>query len=405
MATPVTHEPPRPASREGVRSDNWCEPPYNRWGFRHVRELTRTARVRRGEAAVRPLPERVRPLGGLQVLHGGDRFTVETALEAAYTDSFVVVHDDAVVYEWYAPGMTRHTNHLVMSVSKSLTSTLVGSLVGDGFIEVAGFAHTYVPELVGTSWEGATVQHLLDMTAAVRFDEEDYDNPLSDGCLIEWASGYTIPGERKPAVEGLPPDTVAWILSLPPQGVHGDRFQYRSIITDVLGWVVESVTGERFADVFSERIWQRIGAEHDADLIVDERGFPAVEGGFCTTARDLARVGLLHLHRGMVGGARVIPAEWTDRILCADPVLVEHYRASSAGDPATPDAYYHDCWWVDATAGRYGGHGINGQRLVVDRPTGTVIAQHSTWPHRWDPPLAALQDAVQEVVLSALART
>ena len=158
-------------------------------------------------------------------------------------------------------------------------------------------ASTYVPALRGTAWDGATVQHLLDMSAGVAFNEEDYDDPESDGCLIEFVSGYR-PRQRT----DLPADTASWILSLPAQGSHGDRFQYRSIITDVLGWIVEEVTGQRFADVFSDRIWSRIGAEHDADLIVDACGFPTVEGGICATPRDLARFGQMHLQRGAVRG-------------------------------------------------------------------------------------------------------
>lgn len=366
--------------RAGVTSDNWIDGPYNRWGFNHVRELAHTARVWRGPGVVRALAERAADLRGFRVEHEGEQYGLTEALEAVYTDAIVVLHDGDVAFEWYAEGVRPERPHLVMSVSKSLTSTLIGALVGEGLVSPDEFAHTYVPELLGTAWEGATVQHLLDMSAAVQFDEEDYDNPRSDGCLIEQVSGYTPHRD-----EDLPPDTAAWILSLPPQGVHGDRFQYRSIITDVLAWVAESVTGERFADVFSDRIWQRLGVEQDGDLIVDSRGFPTVEGGFCVTARDLARVGQMHLDRGAVGGVQVIPAEWTDRILDGDDTLRAHFEAARQGNV---HEYYHDCWWViDAARGRYAGHGINGQHLVVDRSTGTVIAQQSTWPNRMDLPL------------------
>jgi hypothetical protein len=258
---------------------------------------------------------------------------------------------------------------------------------------------TYVPELAGTAWQGATVQHLLDMAAGVEFDESDYDNPESAGCLIEQISGYTT--HRRP---DLPADTASWIVGLPAQGTHGDRFEYRSIITDVLAWVAECVTGQRFADVFSERIWSRIGVEHDADVIVDAKGFPTVEGGICCSARDLARVGLLHLERGVVNGAQVIPAEWTDHVLSDDPVLKAHFAAGDAFDPQVPNAYYHDCWWViDASLGRYAGHGINGQHLYVDRSTQTVIAWQSTWPGRMDDDLREFGSVVATQVLRHLA--
>jgi CubicO group peptidase (beta-lactamase class C family) len=101
----------------------------------------------------------------------------------------------------------------------------------------------------------------------------------------------------------------------------------------------------------------------------------------------------------------VVPAEWTDRVLCADPTLIAHYAASSSGDPATPQAYYHDCWWVwDAAKGRYAGHGINGQMVLVDRSTNTVIAMMSTWPHRMDPQLSDFGSRVAEELLDHLSR-
>lgn len=396
MKTPVSHDRPPTARRDGVNSDNWIDAPFNRWGFQHVRELARTACIPRGEGPVWRLPERAVDLSGVQVPHATGAFALHDALRAVYTDAFVVVHDGAIVHEWYEDGVDPHRNHLIMSVSKSFTATLIGALVGEGLVRTEEFAHVYVPELRGTAWEGATVQHLLDMSAGVVFDEDDYDNPESDGCLIEQVSGYTT--HRRP---DLAPDTASWILSLPPQGTHGDRFQYRSIITDVLGWVAESVTGMRFADAFADRIWTRIGAGRDGDIIVDAKGFPTVEGGICVTARDLARLGQLHLQRGAVGGAQVVPAEWTDRVLVDDGTLRAHFTAAM-GEGPTGHEYYHDCWWViDAAKGRYAGHGINGQHVVIDRSTNTVIAQQSTWPQRMDDDLQVFGMQVLLTVLDA----
>ncbi len=399
MKTPVTRTRPAAASREGVTSDNWIDAPFNRWGFRHVRELTGTARIRRGVGPVWQLPERGGSLRDLVVLFEHEQYLLAEALDAAYSDAFVVTHDGEIVYEWYAEGVGADDTHLLMSVSKSLTATLIGVLVGEGRIDPATRADAYAPQLLGTAWEGATVQHLLDMSAGVEFDESDYDNPESAGCLLEPISGYTT--HRR---ADLPPDTITWALQLPPQGEHGDRFEYRSIITDILALVAEQVTGERFADLFGDRIWSRIGAEHDADVIVDAAGFPTVEGGICVTPRDFARFGQMILQRGRVGGAQVVPASWTDRVLDADPALIGHFRAGAAADPAHPDAYYHDCWWVlDAAKGRYAGHGINGQHLWIDRSTGTVIAHHSTWPGRMDDDLRQFGGTIALAVLDSFA--
>jgi CubicO group peptidase (beta-lactamase class C family) len=180
------------------------------------------------------------------------------------------------------------------------------------------------------------------MRAGTRFDEEDYADPHSDGVLLDQISGY-----RTRTTADLPPDTYAWIRALRNDREHGSNFKYRSILTDVLGWVATSATGERFADLFADRVWSRIGAEHDAAVIVDDAGFPVVEGGICVTPRDLARFGLLWLEDGTVAGRRVVPASWTARLRERDGDLVAAFAearrdegrscsTTTAGGSSTP---------------------------------------------------------------------
>lgn len=356
-----------------VTSANWIDPPYNRHGFLHVRDLTNTVVVAKGAGAPLALTDaRIDPseLGDLeQVIHG------------TYTDSCVVLHRGRLVYEYYDVGVQPTDRHILMSVSKSLTATLIGCLVDEGLLTVDQDVTDFVPEL--SEWRGCTVQHLLDMRAGIAFDEHDMDDLDAPGVLIEQVSGYTT--RRR---DDIPFDTESWIRQLPAVAPHGTHFEYRSILTSMLGWIAEIVTGQRFAEAFSERIWSKIGADSDADLIVDSKGFPVVEGGFCTTTRDLARFGQMILQRGEIDGRRVVSGEWIDRTLDADPVLVDDYRRSYSADARFPDAYYHDCWWVHDAANRhYTGVGLGGQLLWIDRRAEMVVAKFSSTPKRVDPRL------------------
>jgi CubicO group peptidase (beta-lactamase class C family) len=372
-----------------VTSDNWIEGPFNRWGFLHVRELARTARIGRGDGPVLELPDDPMDLGAVPIPSAG--MTFAASLDETYTDGICIVHDGRVVFERYVDGMGPGDTHLLMSVSKSLTATLIGVLVGEGVLDPDEDVTRYVPVLRGTAWEGCTLQHLLDMRAGTRFDEDDYDDPDSDGVLIDEISGYRT--HRRP---DKPPDTYAWIASLDNDRAHGSAFKYRSILTDVLAWAAVEATGMRFPDLYADRIWSRIGAERDAEIIVDAAGFAAAEGGFCTTLRDLVRFGLMHLER------RVVPAAWVDRLLARDDALIHAFTPESL--PGHPDGFYHDCWWVwDGAAGIYSGYGINGQQLLIHHPSRTVIAKFSTWPTRWDDRLAAFADAANVAVLAHLA--
>ncbi len=361
---------------EGLTLSNWIDAPHNRWGFWHVREMTRSARISRGDGPVTALPRDDRSFDDVVFEHEGEQVTWERFLTETYSDALVVIHDAKIVNEWYVDGYGPADTHLLMSCSKSLTATFLGVLVGDGRVDPLATVPGYIPRLRGTAWEGCTVQAVLDMRTGTGFDESDYGDPMSDGRLIEEVSGY-----RPRTREGLPSDTAAWIEQIENVREHGGVFEYRSILSDVLAWIIQEVTGKPFAVAFSEEVWGRIGAERDADIIVDEAGFPVVEGGICTSARDFARFGLMCLSGGEIGGRRVIPSEWLARLRARDQDLIDAYVATQGLDPAFPDACYHDQWWVlDPDAGIFSGYGINGQQLLIHPPSQTVVAKFSTWP-------------------------
>jgi CubicO group peptidase (beta-lactamase class C family) len=375
---------------------NWIDPPGNRWAFRHVRELTRTARISRGDGPVRPLHPASGDVIDLSITHRGAVWSLGDVLSSTNTDAFLVWRDGALLAESYFEGMGADDTHLLMSVSKSLTSVLAGIYVGRGLINLDATVPEHVPELRGTSWDGCTIEHLLAMRSGTDFDEDDYDDPDSMGRLVEEMSGY-VPRTRS----DLPPDTPTVIRTLPNSRPHGGHFQYRSIITDVLAWVIESVGRGRFHELFGRELWSRIGAEHDADIIVDSAGFPCAEGGICTTARDLLRFGLLVLDDGRVGDHQVVPAHWFARIRHRDQDAIDAF-AGAADDPTTPDACYRDMWWVDdPAAGVFAGNGINGQHVLIHHPTRTVIVKLSVWPQRWDQEAFDLTRAAMRAVCSS----
>ncbi|MFI5293180.1 MAG: HAD-IA family hydrolase, partial [Candidatus Limnocylindrales bacterium] len=74
---------------------------------------------------------------------------------------------------------------------------------------------------------------------------------------------------------------------------HGGPFRYRSVLIDVLGWALERVAGARLAELLSREVWRPMGAEFDADIVVDGRGNAMADGGMSATLRDLGRFGLL----------------------------------------------------------------------------------------------------------------
>jgi CubicO group peptidase (beta-lactamase class C family) len=367
----------------GVTSANWLEGPFNRLGFRRVEKLVRTALIPRGDGPVFELPRAGRDLSGFRFDHEGRSLDLESMLAATFTDGFLVIQDGAAVYERYFGGFVASDRHLLMSVSKSFNATLCGVLVGRGALAPADLVTDHVAELRGTAWEGCTVQHLLDMRAGVRWDFDVDEYTILD------VSDY-----RAHDRTGIPPDTAAWIRAIPVGSGHGGPFAYNSLSADVLGWVLERAGGTAYPQLFSDCIWSRLGAEQDAQIMLDRKGFPIVEGGFCATLRDLARFGLMWLGDGALGDRQIVPREWTARLLVREQELIDAYGGPGEIGGTTQDAFYHDNWWIwDAERGVYAAFGMNGQGVFVHRPARTVLAKLSTFPEALDPELVKLHDA------------
>ncbi len=388
---------PAPAGSR-VTLANWQDPPFSRWAFSHVRELIPTARISRGDVPVTELPRAERNIDDITFEVRGKRYDVPTMLDETYTDGLLVMHQGRIVAERYFNSMTPETTHLLMSVSKSLTSALTGAMVADGRIDLDEPVATYVEELKGSSFEGCTVQHLLDMRAGTRWSE-DYEDRESDAWLYCQVMGW-IPRTRP----DLPGDLYEYMAGLKKNsGPHGGPFEYRSILTDVLGWVLERVGGAGFAEVFSREIWSKIGAEADADVTVDSAGAALADGGICTTLRDLARFGQMYLDRGEIGGRRVLSIDWTLRPSTGDEELIAAFGNSPEAD-LYHGAMYHDCWWTyRPERGLFTGLGIHGQQIMVDRSTDVVIAKFSTQPKAYDMKLEHVQILGSFAICDALA--
>jgi CubicO group peptidase (beta-lactamase class C family) len=349
---------------------NWQDPPFNRWAFQHIRELIPTARIARA-AAPAPLPRVEQDILGFQFTYGDRELTVAEMLEETYTDGFLVLHQGRVVAEHYFNGMAPDVPHLLMSVSKSVTSAVAGVLAGQGLLRASAAVEEIVPELGGTSFEGATVQDLLDMRAGTRFDES-YENLEADVRTYErvylWRPDN---GDPRPA------DALGYFATLQNDGPHGGPFRYRSILTDVLAWVIERAAGMRLHELISRELWQPMGAEFDAEITVDGHGNPMADGGICASLRDLARFGQLYLE----GGRGIVPKDWIEDTIRGAP---DGARAFAEGDDSPgypPGAHYRNCWWIrDPGVPFYQASGINGQNIFVHVPSQTVVAKFSTWP-------------------------
>ena len=394
----MTGAPPFPPAGR-VTLANWQEPPFNRWAFQHVRELIPTARIARAPAGQAwPLPRAERDVLGFRFRSHVRELTVAELLAETYTDGFLVLHQGEILAEHYFNDMAPDVPHLLMSVSKSVTSAVAGILAGRGELDVSARVEEIVPELDGTSFEGAAVQDLLDMRAGTRFDES-YDNPEADVRTYERVYLWR-PDDGRPR----PEDALGYFATLANDGPHGGPFRYRSILTDVLAWVIERAAGARLHQLIARDLWQPMEAEFDAEITVDARGNPMADGGICATLRDVARFGQLFLQRGRVADRAIVPEAWVDDTIRGAPDGAAAFDGADRPPGYPPGAHYRNCWWVcDPGVPFFYASGINGQNIFVHVPSQTVVAKLSTWPSALSPALdvtvrgvLALSDALRD---------
>jgi len=160
---------------------------------------------------------------------------------------------------------------------------------------------------------------------------------------------------------------------------HGEVFDYRSILTELLGWLMERTSGVRYPELLSQELWSKIGAEQDADITI-RHGVTLPDGGICVTLRDLARFALLHLRAGQLEGRQIIPRDWVFDTRTGDAEARDAYaRSEDAKD--LPGGMYRNQWWVLNDAGTvYTGRGIHGQFAWIDTEADVVCVKLSTWP-------------------------
>lgn len=356
-----------------VPHDKWDRAPWNRWTFQNVRQLVPTTEVWRGDGAVWEFKRSPTDLAQIEFEDAdGGITTLQAWIDSSFTDGVLVLHGGEIVFEQYHNNMTERSLHLSQSMSKSVVAAVAGILIGRGLIDPAEKVTHYLPELKATAWRGASLQQVMDMTTGVRYTE-DYEALDSDIAATDIASGWKRPDP------GTDAPACIWdqILTLTERvRKHGEKFQYRSIETDVLAHCLERVTQTRLADLVSQELWQPLGCEESACFTVDPAGYALACGGLNATLRDYARFGQMLLQQGKVKDRQLVPAEWVADIHNAD-----HSLFAEPYTQAAPNGGYRNQFWIeDVDRPGFMARGVFGQLIYVDPGDNMVVVKLSSWP-------------------------
>lgn len=341
---------------------SYMTPPHSEYYFHHIDELGfRLDWVRRAGP-----PSALTKSAGPALRPEFKKAGITVALDEYFTRNRVagllVLRGDTVLLERYGFGADAGSRFVSQSIGKSVVSILVGAAVARGKIAGVNEPVTkYLPELVESGYRNVTIKQVLQMATGVDYSE-DYRDSTSGAARIGAA---LITG--RPAfdefVRSMKPTTVA----------PGTRFQYQSVNTQLLGMLIERVTGMTLARWAEEVLWSQLGADSDAFFYQakDQPGTCAF-ACFNATLRDYGRIGLLMLNRGASNGRQLVPASWVEASTTADAEYLRPGRGGQFG--------YGYQWWIPpGSDGAFMAIGIFGQSIYVNPARHIVVVQTSAW--------------------------
>lgn len=282
-----------------------------------------------------------------------------TSLDAFMKDNritgLIALKDGKVILEKYELGRKPTDRWTSFSVAKSVTSTLIGAAVKDGWIDSIYDPITkYIPELEGTAYDGVSLRRVMTMTSGAKWNE-NYADPKSDVSQAGLA----------PYKGGVDP-LVTYMAKLKREAEPGTKWVYKTGETDLAGIALtRALAGKSLSEYASEKLWKPFGMEQDAIWMVDKAGLE--RGGCCMsmTLRDYARIGLFMLGGGEIDGKNILPDGWVDD-------ATSNQLPKSARDKGEAYGYF---WWP--REGGYSAQGIFGQGIAVYPEENLVIAYNS----------------------------
>ncbi len=280
---------------------------------------------------------------------------VDAYMASQRSAALLILQRGQLRLERYGLGFDAQGRWTSFSVAKSFTSLLVGAALRDGHIKRMDDKVTaYIPELKGSAYDAVSVEQLMTMTSGVRWNE-DYADPQSD--VARFNNHQPPPGEDA---------LISYLRQLPRAAPPGERWNYSTGETNLIGILVMQATGKPLTQYLQEKIWQPAGMEQQATWLLNKTGREI--SGCClqAAARDYARFGQFILEGAQVGGEPVVADGWLQQ------------ATRKQADIGVPGRGYGYQWWTYGN-GSFAARGIFGQGIFIDPQRQLVIVSNGNW--------------------------
>ena len=337
---------------------NWRLPPFNREAFSKVREIIPTASINRIKGTAVENNESVNKKLTVKIKEN-EETVLDEFLRKTTADAFHVSHKGKTIYTWHSDYCSSTTPHIIFSVSKSLTALLIGCVIDEGLLSEETLVSQIIPEAKGGAFEEASVRDLLDMSVSSNFIE-DYE--ATSGIFLDYRQST---GWNPQDIDDTS-HLKSFLLSLKKNThKHGEKFEYHSTNTDMLGIIIEKCAGKKYAQYFFEKLMKPLGARDEAYVTLDRMGTSRAAGGICISANDIMSIcEMVRCYGKNSQGEQVFPENWIKDILNSDSdkkfSLDGHYDIF-------PEGLYRSKWYRPYTSRDVlFGLGIHGQWIWID---------------------------------------
>ena len=315
----------------------------------------------------------------------GNWVSVDEHFATKPIDAMIVVKGGEIVYERYKT-MRPTDKHMWFSISKVTGSTMLAFLEQEGKIDVSQPVSSYLDELKGSVWDGVTVEEAIDMANGLNGTEHDEPEQNSrtdpDQIWFRWAATDAVGIVPDPKKRGE--KWVDVLRSMERKMPGHQAFEYNSINTFVMNRIVERVADKPLYEQFSDRIWSKLGMEHDTYYMVSPSGNTLGFMGINATLRDTARFGMAFTPSAeKIAGEKIIPDAIMEKI--HDRTYIDMYEKGFTGKKMTT-SFWDDAgkianryqWDAVMSDGDMFKSGVGGQGLYISPATDTVVAFFAT---------------------------
>jgi CubicO group peptidase (beta-lactamase class C family) len=327
--------------------------------FTHMSETMPSCKVSKSSSPT-PLQRSPRDLSAVKY-EAVFNYTLKEHIDKNDVMGLMVVRDGKILDQHYRHERRETDQFTSFSVAKSIISVLLGIALDEGLVkDLDDPVSRYTSRISESSYSRVSIRSLLRMASGIPFNE------AYSGKQDIYYFDHTLRFDANSSV-------IKTLKNMQRSSrQEGKNFNYASVETAVLAEVLRGATGKSVCQYMQEKLWEPIGAEHDAWWVTDSEGNELGYAFFNATQLDYAKFAVMLANMGEINGKRIVSSEYVDQATN----VARQPEGFKYGQAQTGTGYGYQ-FWLREKPGRYFMQGTYGQYVGIDRDSKTILIIHS----------------------------